>query len=125
MRSLLRLAVTTIAIYAAVRLLPGLYFDGPWWQLALVALILGLANALVRPILKLLTFPLIILTLGLFSLIINAVLLLLTARVAEAFSLDFRVADFWSAFLASLIITVASAVLNLVIGEDTDERSGR
>jgi len=120
MKLLLRWAFTAIAIFAAVKLLPGLYFRGPWWQLGMVALLFGLLNALVRPLLKLLTCPLIILTLGLFILVINAVMLWLTAEAAEIFGIDFRVAGFWPAFWGALIISVISAALNLLISDDNE-----
>ena len=118
MKLLLRWVGTASAIFAAVKLLPGIYFRGPWWQLGLVALIFGLLNALVRPVLKLLTCPLIILTLGLFILVINALMLWLTAAAAETFGIDFRIADFWSAFWGALLISVISAVLNLFISDE-------
>jgi len=122
---LLRWVFTAIAIYAAVKLLPGIHFNGPWWELGLVALIFGLLNALVRPILKLLTCPLIILTLGLFILVINAAMLLLTARAAEIFAIDFRVSGFRSAFWGALVISIVSAALNLLVHDEASERSVR
>ncbi|MEP7336735.1 MAG: phage holin family protein [Acidobacteriota bacterium] len=122
MKLLLRWAGIALAIFAAVKLLPGIYFNGPWWQLAIVALIFGLLNALVRPILKFLTCPLIILTLGLFVLVINAMMLWLTAKAAEAFGIDFRVHGFWSAFWGALIISIISAALNLLVRDEDYER---
>jgi putative membrane protein len=120
---LLRWVGTAIAIFAAVKLLPGLYFNGPWWQLGIVALIFGLLNALVRPVLALLTCPLIILTLGLFILVINAAMLWLTAQSSAVFGIDFRVSGFWSAFWGALVISVISAALNLLIRDEKNERS--
>lgn len=121
MKLLLRWAFTAIAIYAAVKLMPGLYFQGPWWHLAAVALIFGLLNALVRPLLKALTCPLIVLTLGLFILVINTAMLWLTAETAEFFGINFRVSDFWAAFWGALIISIISAVLNLLISDEKAE----
>jgi putative membrane protein len=118
MKLLLRWLFTTLAIYAAIQLMPGLSFSGPWYQAAILALIFGLLNALVRPLLKFLTCPLIVLTLGLFTLVINALMLWLTAAVAERVGIDFRVADFWSAFWGALVISVVSAILNLLISDD-------
>lgn len=120
MKLLLRWLFTALAIYAAVKLLPGLAFHGPWWQLGIVALLFGLVNALVRPLLKLLTCPLILLTLGLFVLIINAAMLSLTAKAAAVFGIDFRVAGFWPAFWGALLISLISAALNLLL-RDEDE----
>jgi putative membrane protein len=120
LRLLVRWLVATVAIFVAVKLLPGLRFVGPWWELALVALIFGLVNALVRPLLKLLTCPLIILTLGLFTLIINAAMLGLTAWLAEAFGIRFSVDGFWPAFWGALVISLVSFLLNLLVGEDEE-----
>ena len=122
MKLLLRWLFAAIAIFAAVKLLPGLYFNGPWWQLGIVALIFGLLNALVRPMLTFLTCPLIIFTLGLFTLIINAAMLWLTAQTADALGINFRVHGFWSAFWGGLVISVISAVLNLLINDESDEQ---
>lgn len=121
MKILMRWVAAAIAIFVAVKLLPGLYFNGAWWQLGIVALIFGLLNALVRPVLKFLTCPLIILTLGLFVLVINAMMLWLTARAADTFGIDFRVSGFWSAFWGALVISVISAALNLLIREEDDD----
>jgi putative membrane protein len=120
-RLLARWLIATIAIYAAVELLPGISFRGPWWKLALVAVIFGLLNALVRPVLAFLTCPLIVLTLGLFTLVINAAMLLLTAWLSEDFGLDFRVDSFSSAFWGALVISIISFFLNLLIGEDKEK----
>ncbi len=122
MKILLRWLCTAIAIFAAVKLLPGLYFNGPWWQLGIVALIFGLLNALVRPVLTFLTCPLIMLTLGLFILVINAVMLWLTTKTSEAFGIDFRVSGFWSALFGALVISIISAALNLLIREEKKEQ---
>ncbi|MDX2032718.1 MAG: phage holin family protein [Blastocatellia bacterium] len=121
-RLLLRWVCTSIAIYVAVKLLPGMQFEGPWWHLGIVALIFGLFNALVRPILMLLTCPLIVLTLGLFIPIINAIMLGLTAATAETFGIHFQVAGFWSALWGAIVISIVSAVFNLLIGNDDEER---
>ena len=120
-RLLVRWLVATVAIFAAVHLLPGIRFSGPLWKLALVALVFGLVNALVRPLLTLLTCPLIILTLGLFTLVINAAMLGLTSLLSEALGLGFQVADFWSAFWGALVISLVSFLLNLVVGERREE----
>ncbi|HZS06807.1 MAG TPA: phage holin family protein [Blastocatellia bacterium] len=120
MKLLLRWVFTAVAIFAAVKLLPGLAFRGEWWQLGIVALIFGLLNALVRPVIKFLTCPLIVLTLGLFTLVINAAMLWLTAVFAESFGINFRITDFWSAFVGALVITIVSAVLNLFVSDDED-----
>jgi putative membrane protein len=83
--------------------------------LILVALIFGLVNFLVKPVVKLLSLPLLILTLGLFTLVVNALMLLLTSWLADQFDLSFHVEGFWTAVLGGLIISVVSWALNVVL----------
>ena len=71
-----------------------------------------------RPFLKLLSCPLLVLTLGLFTFVLNAVMLLLTARLGQLFGIDFRVADFWTAFLGALVVSVVSVLLSWVLIDD-------
>jgi len=85
------------------------------WTLILVALVFGLVNFLVKPIVKVLTFPLFILTLGLITLMVNALMLLLTSWLADKFDLSFHVDGFWTAVLGGLIISVVSWALNLAL----------
>ena len=81
--------------------------------LLLVALLFGLVNFVVKPIVKLLSLPLLILTLGLFTLIVNALMLLLTSWLADKFDLSFHVEGFWTAVLGGLIISIVSWALNV------------
>ena len=83
--------------------------------LILVALIFGLVNVIVKPIVKLLTFPLFILTLGLITLIVNALMLLLTSWLADKLDVSFHVEGFWTAVLGGLIISVVSWALHVVL----------
>ncbi len=83
--------------------------------LLLVALIFGLVNFLVKPVVKLLSLPLLILTLGLFTLVVNALMLLLTSWLADQLDLSFHVEGFWTAVLGGLIISVVSWALNVVL----------
>lgn len=83
--------------------------------LLLVALIFGVVNFLVKPIVKLLSLPLLILTLGLFTLVVNALMLLLTSWLADTFDLSFHVEGFWTAVLGGLIISIVSWALNVVL----------
>ncbi|MFJ3905144.1 phage holin family protein [Streptomyces sp. NPDC090025] len=85
------------------------------WTLILVALVFGLVNFLVKPVVKLLTFPLFILTLGLITLVVNALMLLLTSWLADKLDLSFHVDGFWTAVLGGLIISVVSWALNVVL----------
>ncbi|MFJ7267163.1 phage holin family protein [Streptomyces sp. NPDC099050] len=85
-------------------------------SLILVALIFGLVNLIVKPVVKLLSLPLFVLTLGLFTIVVNAAMLLLTSWLAEQFDLSFHVADFfWSAIVGALIISIVSWALNMVL----------
>lgn len=120
MRSLLlRLIINAIGLYVAARIVPGLSFrEGDWVTLAIVAFIFGLVNALVRPLLAVLTCPLLILTLGLFTLIINALMLALTGWIAQQLRLGFTVDGFAAAFVGALVISVISFVLTMLVHEE-------
>ncbi|MFJ4687879.1 phage holin family protein [Streptomyces sp. NPDC091377] len=83
--------------------------------LLVIALIFGLVNFVVKPIVQLLSLPLLILTLGLFTLIVNALMLLLTSWLADQFDLGFHVEGFWTAVLGGLIISVVSWALNMIL----------
>ena len=121
-RLLLRWLINAVALYVAAELVPGIQTDGGWQVLLLMALIFGLVNALVRPILKFLTCPLIMLTLGLFTLVLNALMLQLAAWLGRQFELGFYVRDFWSAFLGALVISVVSFVLTMLIRDDDKDK---
>ncbi|MYY12532.1 phage holin family protein [Streptomyces sp. SID4919] len=86
--------------------------------LIVVALIFGLVNILVKPVVQILTFPLFILTLGLITLIVNALMLLLTSWVADLLDVGFHVEGFWTAVLGALIISLVSWALNVVLPDD-------
>ncbi|MDH6226090.1 MULTISPECIES: phage holin family protein [Streptomyces] len=85
------------------------------WTLVVVALIFGLVNLLVKPLVQLLTLPLFLLTLGLITLVVNALMLLLTSWIAGELDLSFHVDGFWTAVLGGLVISVVSWALNLVL----------
>ncbi|MFS8203215.1 phage holin family protein (plasmid) [Streptomyces sp. CWNU-52B] len=86
--------------------------------LLLVALVFGLVNFLVKPIVKILTFPLFILTLGLITLVVNALMLMLTSWLADKLDLNFHVEGFWTAVLGGLIISIVSWALNVVLPDE-------
>ena len=118
MKLILRWLAAAAAVAAATHLVAGIRLDArPEYFLA-VALLLGLANAVVRPILKSLSCGLIVLTLGLFLLVINAVMLLLTAWLAQSFGIAFRVDSFTAALLGSIVISVVSFLTSLVLDGD-------
>jgi putative membrane protein len=119
MRSLiLRLLINAVALFAAARLVPGIAFtEGDWTTIVFVALIFGVINALVAPVFKLLTCPVILLTLGLFTFVINALMLMLTAWVAGLFKLGFVVDGFSAAFIGALITSIVSLLLSWLVKE--------
>jgi putative membrane protein len=113
----LRWLISSLAIFVAISLVPGISFTGPGWQIGVIAMLFGMINALLRPLLTLLTCPLVVLSLGLFGLVINALLLLLTARLAAAAGVQFIIDGFWPAFFGGLVISLVSLVLGLLAGE--------
>lgn len=117
MRLILRLLINAAALFVAVQLIPGMHFTGGLGRLLGVALVFGLVNALVRPVLTILSCPLIVMTLGLFMLVINAALLMLTAWLSKGLNLGFSVDGFLPAFLGGLVIGLVSTVLTLFVGE--------
>lgn len=123
MRFLLRLLATAAALWVAVALVPGIVYEGGLLGLLGVALVFGLVNAFIRPVLQKLTCPLMVLTLGLFVFILNAFLLWLTAQLAQAIGIPFDVIGFWSALVGAIIIGVVSTVLNLFVGSKPRSRS--
>ena len=127
MKLLIRWAISSLAIFVAAWLVPGISVDGGGWFIyAIMAIILGLVNAIVRPILKLLTCPLILLTLGLFVLVINGITLWLASAIARNwFDLGFYIDGFWSALLGAAIVSVITVVLSALVREDNNDRKRR
>ena len=116
---LLRLIVNAIALTVAATILPGIHIDqSNLGTLALVALIFGLVNAIVKPVLYILSCPLILLTLGLFALVINGLMLLLTDALAGG---RFTVDGFWWAVLGGLVVGITSMILESMLGLDDDK----
>lgn len=127
MRFIIRWGINAVALYVAIALLPGrLTFESRWGLVGIVflALLFGLLNALLRPLLKTLSCPLIILTLGLFTLVINTLLFALTAWVGNHIGLTLDISDpfWWNAFLGALIVSAISIILSLIL---RDELKGR
>lgn len=121
MKLLIRWLITSFSLFVAAWLVPGIRVQGNAWAIfAIMAVILGLVNAVVRPVLKLLSCPLIILTLGLFVLVINGVTLWLASVIAVRwFHVGFYVEGFWPAFLGALIVSIVSVVLTGLVKEET------
>ena len=110
-----RLLINAAALWAATRVVPGISFDGDWRLLFAVALVFGVLNVSIRPILKLLTLPLLIVTLGLFIFVVNAFMLWLTGAISDTFGLGFHVDGFRAAFLGALVVTIVSFALSLFV----------
>ena len=109
---LLHWGFNAVALWVAAYLLTGLDFNGTALQLILVAAVFGVVNSLLRPLLTVLTCPLIVLTLGLFTLVINAILLLVTGWLSARWNLGFTVAGFWPAFWGGLVVGLVSLALS-------------
>ena len=126
-RLIIRLAVNAIALWAAFQIVPGLEYTAESnTSLILIALVFGLVNALVRPIIILLTCPLIILSLGFFVLIINTIMLSLTIWLAGPDTLNLGISStgFWATFFGAIVISFVSGAINLLI-KDNNENDKR
>lgn len=126
MTFVLAVLANALALWVASALLPGIEFGGEGGDLALtvalVALVFGLINAFVKPLLKLISLPLIVLTLGLFLVVVNALMLSLTSWFAGVLGLDFTVQSFWwDAVLGALIISAVGVVTGMIL-PDKDKR---
>lgn len=119
-----RIVVNAIALVAAIRLVPNVAFNGEWWQLGLLAIVFGLVNAYIRPLVKLLSLPLTFVTFGLIGLVINTAMVLLAAGLSDNLQLDFTLAG-WppgsidldvviAAFLTSVVLSVVSMIMSFV-----------
>lgn len=117
MKLLIRWVITSISLFVAAWLVPGIRVDEDGWKVfALMAVVLGLVNAIVRPLLKFLSCPLIILTLGVFVLVINGLTLWIASSVATSwFGVGFHVDGFIPAFLGALIVSIVSVILNAFV----------
>jgi putative membrane protein len=112
---LLHWILNAAALWVAAAVIPGLEFHGGVGRLLLVAAVFGIVNSTLRPLLTILTCPLIVLTLGLFMLVINALMLLITGWLSESWNLGFTVSGFWSAFFGGLVVGLVSMILSLVL----------
>ncbi len=111
-----RWIISTVAVLVATYVVPGIKY-GNWKDLLVATLVLGLLNVFLRPILMLLSLPLLIFTLGLFTIVINALLLLLVSALLGME--HFKVDGFWSAFWGALVISIVSMLLNSFTGSGT------
>ncbi|HTV55290.1 MAG TPA: phage holin family protein [Terriglobia bacterium] len=122
MKLILRWLVVSFALFVAARIVPGIDVARNSWTLfAVMAVVLGLVNAIVRPVLRLLSCPLILLTLGLFLLIINGFTLWIASWIAvHLLRVGFYVRGFWPAFWGALVVSIVSFFMNLLIREGRD-----
>jgi putative membrane protein len=117
MDKVLQILVNTAALWVAVAIVPGLNWSGgDWWKFLLVAVAFSLVNSYLKPILRILTLPISIVTLGLFLLVLNALLLLLVDAISRQLELGFTVADFWAALLGSIVISIVGWILSMMVG---------
>ncbi len=118
MSLLLRLLVNAAALYAATRFVDGISFTGTIPALLGVALVFGIVNTLVKPIIAFFSIPVIFLTLGLFLLVINALMLLLTSSLSGTLGLGFSVRGFWAALFGSIVVSIVSMILGMFVEDD-------
>ena len=122
MKLLLQLLVTAAALWVSTRFVPGISFTGDNYAALLgVALVFGTVNVIVKPILKLFSFPVVVLTLGLFLLVINGLMLMLTSYLSSRLGFGFHVDGFVPAIIGSLVVSVTAGVMNFVIGTNRDD----
>ncbi len=124
---IIRLLANAAGLYVATLLIPGITVGGRDYILTLliVAFIFGLVNAIIKPILSLLTCPLYILTLGLFTFVVNALMLLLTSYLAQQVGLSFNVEGFIAALLGAIVIGIVSFILSMVLGGESRQSRER
>ncbi|MFC0864212.1 phage holin family protein [Sphaerimonospora cavernae] len=123
MKVILKILVVAAALWGATELVPGITLSAGTTTekivtLLAVALIFGVVNAVLKPIIKTVGCAFYVLTLGLFALVVNAGLLLLTSWLAEKLDLPFQVSGFWAAFWGAIVVGLISWLLNMILGDD-------
>ena len=121
MTTLLRLLINAVALWCAARFIDGISYSGSWPGLVGLALLFGIVNTFIKPVLRFFSFPVTILTLGLFLLVINALMLLLTAWIAERLGIAFTVSGFVPALLGANCVSLVGMVLGAVLISDRDK----
>ena len=116
---LIRFLTSAAALWVATVIVPGVTYTGDWLPFLAVSLVLAAINATLRPLIKLLTCPLIILTLGLFALVVNGLMLWLTSSIAQSLGLGFHVTGFWAAFFGGLVVSIVSTLVSMVLRPPT------
>lgn len=121
MKFLLRLLITALALWVATKFVPGISFAGKNYAPLLgVALVFGVVNSIVKPILSFFSFPVVLLSLGLFLFVINALMLMLTSYLSSRLGFGFRVDGFVPAIIGSLVVSITAGVLHFVLGTNRD-----
>lgn len=125
-----KILINMVGVYVAVLVVPQikfpaadnlLNFQGNWWHIVVVALLLALVNSYLKPILKLISFPITLLTMGLFAFVLNAALLLLVAFVSDLFKIEFTIGGFppgftADSFIGALLASIVISVVGIVLG---------
>ena len=118
MNLLIRIGIGAAAAWLTVWLVPGLQYSGEWWRWILFGIVIGLINALIKPVAKFFAIPIRIVTLGLFTLVINVGLMTLAIWIAKnrgnTLNIGLTSDSFWSALLGGLVLTVVGSLLNLL-----------
>ncbi len=122
MSIILRLLINAAALYVATRFVDGISFTGTPAALIGVALVFGIVNTLVKPIVQFFSFPFIIVTLGLFLLVINAVMLMVTSGLSRSLGLGFSVRGFGAALIGSVVVSITSLVLGQFLESDKKDQ---
>ena len=117
LNAILKLLISALALYLVTRLYGGVSFEpgSTWVSIVIAALVMGIVNALVRPVLLLLSLPVNILTLGLFTLVVNALMLMLVAALTAL-----NVSGFGGAFVGAIILTILNWLIDLVLPESLE-----
>lgn len=123
MKILIRLLINAAALWVAVRVVPGVSFTGDGRLLLVVALIFGVLNACLKPLLVILTLPFLLVTLGLFTFVLNAFLLWMTSALSGAMKLGFHVDGFMAAFLGALVVSAVSILLSMFVWQSDPQRA--
>jgi putative membrane protein len=114
-RFLVRLLINAAALWAAVSMVQGITFTGGFLRLLAVALVFGVVNSILRPLIRLFAFPLLLLSLGLLTFVLNGLMLFVTAAVSERLALGFHVAGLWPAVVGAFVVSLTSFLLHLIL----------
>jgi putative membrane protein len=123
MRLLLRILINAAALWVAVRFVPGIDYTGTPLMLLCVAIVFGVVNTVIKPIVTILSLPAIVLTVGVFLLLINALMLWLTGWLSTSLGLGFRVAGIGPAFLGAIVVSLVAWALSIFLVEHKAARS--